>query len=77
MEHEVQIVGGQSAAQVFYDVLCAAVSEFPEAFNDLTIPTSLAAFRKQYIDFLPQFETARLTSCDRQAIAVHLARAYL
>ena len=77
MEHEVQIVGGQSAAQVFYDVLCAAVSEFPEAFNDLTIPTSLAAFRKQYIDFLPQFETARLTSCDRQAIAVYLARAYL
>ncbi|MGB1537201.1 MAG: hypothetical protein ACPHAN_05705 [Pseudomonadales bacterium] len=77
MEQNVQMIDGKSAAQVLHDLLGAAVQTFPDAFENVHLPNSLAAFRKQYVDFLPRFEVARLASKDRHAIALHLARAYL
>ncbi|MCB1693535.1 MAG: hypothetical protein KDI19_12280, partial [Pseudomonadales bacterium] len=67
-EGSVQLEDGQSASTLLHDVLARTVEAFPETFGSLSIPER-DAFRKAYCDWLPQFESARLSSQARVQVA--------
>ncbi len=72
-ESNIQIKEGKSASEVFYQILNAAANKFPETFIDLQFPENASSFKRQYVDFLPNFETARAKSEARYDIARLLA----
>lgn len=68
----VELADGESASSILFEVLTAAVAQFPEALRDVQLPATQQAFRKDYPQCLPRFEAVRLASNQRLDIARHL-----
>ena len=69
----IQLKGGQSASEIFHQVLQQGVEAFPEPFSGLNFPAYPNQFRKRYVHLVPDFEAARLISPARNEIAERLA----
>ena len=69
----IQLKGGQSASEIFHQVLQQGVEAFPEPFSGLNFPAYANQFRKRYVHLVPDFEAARLISPARNEIAERLA----
>ena len=69
----VQLKAGESAASLLHSLLLDAIECYPEVFAQTPLSNNLKAFRKHYVDFLPRFEAARITSVHRHGIAQQLA----
>jgi len=70
----VQLKANQSAAGMLHSLLREAIDRYPEVFVATPLRDDLNAFRKDYVDFLPRFEAARIASVHRSAIAQQLAK---
>lgn len=71
----VQLADQQSASTILHGILAQAVTAFPAALTEASLPEDPQIFRKRYADALPRFEAARLASSERTAIARALAAA--
>ena len=73
----VNLRDGKSASVILYEVGKAAIDEFSIPESDIHWPRSLQAFRKTYIDALPEFEAYRLGHARRTEIATSMAKRIL
>ena len=69
----VDLPAATSASQLFHQILCAAVDEFPDELTGAELPDTADRFRASYADAIPRFEAARIASPRRTAIARYLA----
>ena len=66
---EVVLAEGSSASTLLHRILGAAVDAHPQVFEGVDIGESVAIFKNQYAEILPQFEAARADSKQRLEIA--------
>ena len=71
---EILLAKNLSALAILHEVVCDAVTAFPDVLDAAGVPSALEVFRKSYADVLPRFEAQRLASPQASAIAVHMVR---
>lgn len=73
----VQLLDHKNASSILFEVLSAAVQQFPDAFPGLEWPPETEQFKKRYVALLPEFEAHRLASRQRCDIGRFLAAGIL
>ncbi|MET0286668.1 MAG: hypothetical protein ABW352_19465 [Polyangiales bacterium] len=74
MPNAVALPAGHSGSSFFHSVLTHVAARFPHVFARVALPSSAAAFKREYGSALARFEAARVRSPERVAIARELVR---
>jgi hypothetical protein len=67
----------ETGSGFFHRLLSETAAAFPSTFRDIRLPTEPGRFKKTYGDDLVRFESARIGSDERVAVARHLAKSTL